>query len=91
MPRAPRTEPHFMPFADDAAVRTIAGLSIENGRERIALHGNLAIGRDRTGLTQARALRGAIDAIVAVLEAADLPDAVAEATRPTRKVKNPFA
>ncbi|HEX8416085.1 MAG TPA: hypothetical protein VF641_00635 [Methylobacterium sp.] len=91
MPRTGPTEPSFTPFADDAAVRTIAGLAIENGRDRIAVHGSLDIGRDRTGLAQARALRDAIAAIVAALEAADLPDAVAEATRPTSRVKNPFA
>lgn len=91
MPRASRPEPAFAPFADDAAVRTIAGISIENGRERIAVHGSLEIAKDRTGLAQARALRGTLDAIVAALEAADLPEAVAETKRPTSRVKNPFA
>ncbi len=91
MPRAGRIVPTFTPFADDASVRSVGGLSIENGRDRIALHGSLDIGLDRRGLERIRALKEAIDAIAAALEAADLPDAVAEARRPTRTVKNPFA
>jgi hypothetical protein len=91
MPRAGRTEATFTPFADDAGIRSIGGLSIENGRERIALHGSLDIGLDRRGLEQVRALKEAVDAIAAALESAELPEAVAEARRPTRTVKNPFA
>ena len=90
MPRAGRTEATFTPFADDAGIRSIGGLSIENGTDRIALHGSLDIGLDRRGLEQVRALKEAVDAIAAALESAELPEAVAEARRPTRTVKNPF-
>jgi len=31
----------FEPFADDASVRSIGSLSIENGTDQIALHGSL--------------------------------------------------
>ncbi|MCJ2113028.1 hypothetical protein MKK64_17755 [Methylobacterium sp. E-025] len=84
-------EAAFEPFADGAAVRTIGALAFENGPETIALHGSLDLTRDAAGLAQARALKATVDAIVASLEAADLPGKVAEsATKPTI-VKNPFA
>lgn len=88
-----KAAPHrFEPFADDAASRTIGGLSLENGTDRIALHGSLDITRDKAGLAQARLLRETCEAIVRALEAADLPEAVAEAEdEPPRTVKNPFA
>ncbi|GEP01820.1 hypothetical protein [Methylobacterium haplocladii] len=89
MPREP--EPEFRPFADDAAVRNFANLSFENGTTRIALHGSLDLTRDRAGLERAKALRAVLDAIVTALEAEDLPQAVAETTRPPTIVKNPFA
>ncbi|MBE7202437.1 MAG: hypothetical protein INR70_32195 [Parafilimonas terrae] len=82
----------FEPFADAAGVRTIGALCFENGTDRIALHGSLDLTRDRTGLAQARLLKQTLDAIVAALEAGDLPEAVAEAgdAAPT-SVPNPFA
>ena len=84
-------DPAFTPFADGTAVRTIGDLSFENGTDAIALHGSLDLTRDRGGLAQARALKATVDAIVAALEAGDLPEAVAEATVPATGVKNPFA
>lgn len=81
----------FEPFADDAAAQTLGGLTIENGRDRIALHGSLDLTRDQTGLTRARALKAALDAIVGHLEGAELPAQVAQADEPTSRVKNPFA
>ncbi|WP_292496635.1 hypothetical protein [Methylobacterium sp.] len=81
----------FVPFADDAAVRMIGGLAIENGTDRIALHGSLDIARDKAGLDRAKALAATLAAIVAALEGAPLPDAVAETVRPAETVKNPFA
>jgi hypothetical protein len=82
----------FHPFADDATSRTIAGFSVENGTERIALHGALDITRDRAGLAQARVLRDTLEAIVQALEGADLPEQVADAEEAEpRTVANPFA
>ncbi len=82
----------FEPFADDASVRSIGSLSIENGTDQIALHGSLDIGRDKAGLAQARKLKETFEAIVRALEAGDLPEHVAEAAdEPPRTVKNPFA
>jgi hypothetical protein len=82
----------FEPFADEASVRTIGTLSFENGTDRIALHGSLDLTRDKAGLAQARLLKQTLDAIVAALEADELPEAVAEAgdVAPT-SVPNPFA
>jgi hypothetical protein len=88
-----KTDPQagFEPFADDAAARTIGGLSIENGTARIALHGSLDLTRDRTGLAQARLLKETLEAIVTALEAGDLPEQVAEGPDAAPKtVKNPF-
>lgn len=82
----------FEPFADDAAVRTVGGLSFENGTARIALHGTLDITRDEAGLAQARLLRETLQAIERALEKADLPERIAAAGEaPPRTVKNPFA
>ena len=91
LPKATPAEPEFRPFADDAAVRTIGTLTLENGMARIALHGSLDLTRDHEGLARARALRAALDGIVAALEAEDLPEVVADETRTVGRVENPFA
>lgn len=86
-----KAAPAFKPFADEAAVETIGGLSIENGTSRIAVHGSLDLTRDQAGLERARRLKAALGRIVAALEAEPLPDAVAETVQTPRTVKNPFA
>jgi len=89
--RPPPARQTFAPFADDAAVQTIGGLSLENGRDAIAVHGSLDLTRDRAGLDRARALQAAVTAIVEVLSGSDLPDATeAEVAKPDT-VRNPFA
>lgn len=78
------------PFADDRASQAIGGLTVENGRDRLALYGSLDITRDKTGLERARALKAILDAAVAALEG---DGALAEKTAPakrTKAVKNPF-
>lgn len=90
MPK-PKAETGFAPFADDAAVRTIGGLTVENGTTRIALHGSVDLTRDASGLERARTLRDALTEIVDALSAQDLPERVAEAERAPETVKNPFA
>lgn len=91
MPRR-KTEPAlpFRPFAEDAGVQTFAGFSIENGTTRIALHGSLDLTRDRAGLKRAKALRSLLDAVVASLEAEDLPDSVPDEPETAEPVRNPF-
>lgn len=86
------THDRFEPFADGASVRTLGALSFENGIDRIALHGSLDLTRDKAGLALARRLRATLEAIVTVLEAGDLPEALAEAPDEKPKtVPNPFA
>lgn len=83
----------FKPFADEAGALTIGGLTIENGTDRVSLSGSLDLARDRQGLDHARALRAALDGVIAALEAEkDLP-ARAGAPKPAAKTKkpNPFA
>lgn len=83
--------PTFTPFADDATVETIGGLSVENGAGSIAVHGSLDLPRDRMGLERARKLKAVADAIVAALEASDLPDEAPRTASNSRTVENPFA
>ncbi|KMO17980.1 hypothetical protein [Methylobacterium platani] len=83
--------PAFTPFADDDAVQTLGGLTLENGTARIALHGSLDLARDRESLERARALAEALAAIVAALEGeADLPERAEEVRVATQEVRNPF-
>ena len=78
------------PFADDSASGAIGGLTIENGRDRIALYGSLDITRDRAGLALARELARFLDMTIATLAAdASLPEQ-APAPAPSSLVRNPF-
>lgn len=82
--------PDFDPFADDAASLSIGDLTLENGRDSVAVYGNFDLTRDKTGLKLARKLRAVLDAVVRHLEGArDLPDAVPAPEKPI-SVKNPF-
>lgn len=84
------TKPGLQPFADDSASVGCGGLTIENGRDRIAVYGNLDVTRDRAGLALVKELRSILDAMAQVLEGqGDLPDAVAPPAKPGA-VKNPF-
>ncbi|MBY0295247.1 MAG: hypothetical protein K2X71_04275 [Methylobacterium sp.] len=87
----PKTTKPLTPFADDDAAQTLGDLTVENGTERVLLHGALELARDRRSLERARTLRAILDAVVTALEGQDLPE---EAPRPearTESVKNPFA
>jgi len=78
------------PYADDAASMTIGDLTLENGRDCVAVGGSLDLTRDKAGLAYARALKTALDAIVHALESEPaLLDKVASAKAAT-EVKNPF-
>ena len=79
------------PFRDDASSSSIAGLTVENGTDAIAVYGNLTITRDQAGLATARELSRFLIAVVAVLQSEpDLPTKVAAPTSPTT-IPNPFA
>ena len=90
-PLPAHAKPTFTPFADDAAVQTLGGLTIETGTARIARHGSLDVARDRESLERARALAKTLSAIVAALEGeADLPERADEVRVATTEVRNPF-
>ena len=76
------------PFTDDDGSISIAGLTIENGTNRVALYGSLDLTRDKQQLAQARALQTLLDQAVRYLEAVkDLPDALPPSPK---RIANPF-
>jgi hypothetical protein len=86
----PSTKPKMQPFANDADSIEIAGLTIENGTDRIAVYGNLDLTRDKPGLEGALTLKSLLDAVVHALEAEKaLPEKI-EPPKPADEVKNPF-
>ena len=66
----------------------MSGLTIENRTDRVSIYGTLDITRDNAGQRDARALKQVVDAIVATLDGADLPEKVAKSE--TKTAKNPF-
>ncbi len=78
------------PFADEATALQIAGLTIENRLDRVALFGSIDLTKDRAGLRRARELRGLLEAIVSALEREgdSLPEAIE--VKATDTVKNPL-
>ncbi|HEY0570322.1 MAG TPA: hypothetical protein VGD16_02160 [Enterovirga sp.] len=82
---------HLVPFADDSGSQSIGDLAVENGTDKVSIHGSLDITRDKAGLTRARALRAVLDDAIRTLEAdQQLPETIG-APEPTIRVKNPFA
>ena len=81
-------KPAFVPYANEADVIEVGNLAIENRLDRITLHGDVDLTRDKAGLAQARLLHRLLGDVVAVLEAAALPDAL-PATQ-VKTVDNPF-
>lgn len=78
------------PFHDDASSTSIAGFTVENGTDAIAVYGNLTITRDHAGLAVARELSRFFIAVVAVLQSEpNLPVKTAAAAAP-KIVPNPF-
>ena len=84
----------FHAFASDDDVLNIEGdaLTISNGTRGISVAGTLRIGKDKRGLKAARALKQAVDEIVAALEREKaLPDeSNDEPPKATGSVENPF-
>ena len=84
----------FKPYSNDDDVLNIQGdaLTLSNGTTRVVLNGTLELTRDQRGLKAALALKEALDAIVANLQAqADLPAKVKD--EPDEKpgvAQNPF-
>ena len=79
------------PFQNESEVLSVGNLDVENRTDRITVHGNVDLTRDKEGLENARALKAVLDKIVQALESQqELPDKVAAPREPT-EVKNPFA
>ncbi|MFL9982063.1 hypothetical protein PQR46_34460 [Paraburkholderia sediminicola] len=84
----------FKPYSNDDDVLNIQGdaLTVSNGTTRVVLNGTLALTQDQRGLKAALALKEAIDAVVAALQAqTNLPAKVKD--EPDAKpgvVQNPF-
>ena len=79
----------FTPFANEADVLQIGDLMLENRLDRITISGDLDLTADKAGLEAARRLHAQIGAVVAALEARDLPDRLPPPDVQT--VDNPFA
>jgi len=80
----------FYPFANDSDALTLGEFTIENGTDKLSLHGSLDLTRDKAGLQQARVLRAILDATVKALETDKaLPDRITPPNAP-QQVKNPF-
>ncbi|OAJ53965.1 hypothetical protein A6V36_10945 [Paraburkholderia ginsengiterrae] len=84
----------FKPYTNDDDVLNIQGdaLTVTNGTTRVVLNGTLELTQDQRGLKAALALKEAVDAIVASLQAqSNLPAKVKD--EPDAKpgvVQNPF-
>ncbi|MEN8503756.1 MULTISPECIES: hypothetical protein [Paraburkholderia] len=84
----------FKPYSNDDDVLNIHGdaLTVSNGTTRVVVNGTLELTRDQRGLKAALALKDAVDAIVAALQAdSQLPAKVKD--EPDAKpgvVRNPF-
>ena len=78
------------PFADEATSLEIGRLTVENRTDRVSLHGELDLTRDKEGLAHARRLVAVLRAVVQALEHdPDLPGQVAP-PEPAETVENPF-
>ena len=78
----------FVPFANEADVFEVGNLTIENRLDRITIGGDVDLTLDKAGLAKARLLHQLLGAVVAKMEAAPLPDALAPPDIKT--VDNPF-
>lgn len=80
----------MQPFADDSSVRQIGGLSMENGSDRVVIHGSLDIDKTAAGLELALALKAQVDAIVSALQSVPSLAPAPPEDEPAVTVKNPL-
>ncbi|HEY1042400.1 MAG TPA: hypothetical protein VGE60_00915 [Telluria sp.] len=78
----------FKPYADEADVRSVGGLQIENRLDRITISGAVDLTADKAGLAHALELQRIINATVERLQSMDLPAKLPEP--PVTRVPNPF-
>lgn len=82
------TASKFVPYANEADVLHIGGLTVENRIDRITLSGDIDLTMDQAGLVHAKALQSLLGDVVAKLESQPLP---AKLPPPVVKtVANPF-
>ncbi|MGI4720552.1 MAG: hypothetical protein ACRYGO_11785 [Janthinobacterium lividum] len=79
----------FTPYANEADVLEIGDLMLENRLDRITISGDVDLTLDKAGLADARRLHALLGAVVAALEARELPDRLPPPD--VRTVDNPFA
>lgn len=79
----------FTPYANEADVLEIGDLMLENRLDRITISGDVDLTLDKAGLADARRLHALLGAVVAALEARDLPDRLPPPDVQT--VDNPFS
>lgn len=79
----------FKPFANEADVLEIGNLMLENRLDRVTLSGDVDLTADQAGLAAARRLYQALGAVVAALEARELPEQLPPPA--VKQVDNPFA
>jgi len=80
---------NFRPFKNEADSVEIGDLTIENRVDRVSIFGSIDITKDKIGLSAARQLKSVLDAVLAELQSADLPEKI-EIKAP-ETVPNPFA
>jgi hypothetical protein len=79
----------FVPYANEADVLHIGGLTIENRVDRITIAGDIDLTLDQPGQADARALHKLLGDVLAAMDAQTLP---AKLPPPVvQNVKNPFA
>lgn len=79
----------FEPYANEADVRSVGGLQIENRLDRITISGAVDLTADQAGLAHALELQRLIGATVKRLQSLDLPSQLPQA--PAKRVPNPFS
>ncbi len=83
-----KSQSAFSPYANEADVVHVGHLTIENRLDRVSLHGDVDLTRDKQGLAQAKALLALLTSVVDRLEAEPLPDVLPPPAVGT--VPNPF-
>ena len=78
----------FTPYANEADVLQIGGLTVENRVDRITLSGDVDLTLDKAGLADTRALHKLLSDVLAKLEGSDLPDRLPPPD--VKSVANPF-
>lgn len=78
----------FTPYANEADVLHIGGLTVENRVDRITLSGDIDLTLDKAGLADTRALHKLLSDVLAKLESASLPDRLPPPD--VKSVANPF-